>query len=203
MQFKDTRRSQCSVEGCDGYVKARNYCTVHYQRWYKYGYTYPEFALTTGRPSLEERLRRASNGKGLKTCSACKEPKSNIEFSSDSSTKDGMRHQCRMCVQVYNRSLALLHKSYNRDWKLKQRYGITLEDYECMQTAQGGTCAICDSPPEPDKVLVVDHDHATDKVRGLLCRRCNISLGAIDLSDMPLEELLDRIRLYLTAKAVT
>jgi len=39
-----------------------------------------------------------------------------------------------------------------------------------------GKCAICGVR----KKLVVDHDHRTEKVRGLLCYRCNIAVGYIE-----------------------
>ena len=42
--------------------------------------------------------------------------------------------------------------------------------------AQDGLCAICERHPE-DGVLRVDHDHSTGKIRGLLCRHCNLALG--------------------------
>jgi len=45
-----------------------------------------------------------------------------------------------------------------------------------MLAAQGGTCAICDSPPGSRR-LAIDHDHATGVVRGLLCPRCNTGLA--------------------------
>lgn len=60
-----------------------------------------------------------------------------------------------------------------RQNKLKYRYGIGLEEYQDMFTAQNGTCAICGSAES----LNVDHDHMTGKVRGLLCRACNHGLG--------------------------
>ena len=53
--------------------------------------------------------------------------------------------------------------------------GVTSADYDRMLAAQGGVCAICGSPPKTRR-LHVDHDHATGKVRGLLCHRCNRAL---------------------------
>lgn len=70
-----------------------------------------------------------------------------------------------------------------RRWWLKSQYDIDHEVYDQMLERQGGVCAICHKPP-PERanggVLHVDHDHATRKVRGLLCRRCNPALGAFD-----------------------
>lgn len=58
------------------------------------------------------------------------------------------------------------------------KYGLTVEDYEKMFSAQNGQCAICGNA-SPDKVLNVDHDHKTGKVRALLCNGCNTALGHI------------------------
>lgn len=61
---------------------------------------------------------------------------------------------------------------------LNARYGLTPEQYQAMETAQGGLCAICKKPPTGRwKRLHVDHDHTTGKVRGLLCFCCNAMLG--------------------------
>lgn len=67
--------------------------------------------------------------------------------------------------------------------RLKSKYGITLEQYEEMLEKQGGVCAIC-KQPEVTKIkgqkmwrLAVDHCHETNKVRGLLCGKCNRGLG--------------------------
>jgi len=62
---------------------------------------------------------------------------------------------------------------YQREWKLKSNYLMSQEEYAIMLEAQGKKCYLCKS----SKKLVVDHDHNTGKVRGLLCDLCNRGLG--------------------------
>lgn len=62
-------------------------------------------------------------------------------------------------------------------WNLATRYGITVEQRDAMVASQGGTCAICRGAMAR---AVVDHDHATGKVRGVLCHACNVKLHALD-----------------------
>lgn len=68
--------------------------------------------------------------------------------------------------------------------KLKTTYGITLDDYDSLLEEQKGVCAICGKKEvlkqkgkETPQDLAVDHCHATGKVRGLLCRKCNTGIG--------------------------
>lgn len=69
--------------------------------------------------------------------------------------------------------------------ELKARYGIGLDAYTELLTAQNGVCAICNRP-ETQRIrgkvirLAVDHCHKTGKVRGLLCSSCNMALGQIN-----------------------
>ena len=62
---------------------------------------------------------------------------------------------------------------------LKTTFGLTLEDYETMLAAQDGKCAICGTldPGRGSPYFHVDHCHATNTVRGLLCNGCNLGLG--------------------------
>lgn len=46
-----------------------------------------------------------------------------------------------------------------------------------MMLACGGACEICRTPFLHLSKIAVDHDHETDKVRGLLCTKCNSMIG--------------------------
>ena len=61
-----------------------------------------------------------------------------------------------------------------REWTMWSRYGITAHEFSRRLRTQGHKCACCGGPFEK---VCVDHDHATGKVRGLTCRRCNLMLG--------------------------
>jgi hypothetical protein len=64
------------------------------------------------------------------------------------------------------------------DRHLRRAYGITLHEYKALAEAQGGGCAICHQPSRKiHSQLSVDHDHATGKIRGLICHACNQSIG--------------------------
>jgi hypothetical protein len=72
-------------------------------------------------------------------------------------------------------------KEYFRRRKLKQRYGITPEEYEQMLIEQDYCCYICKKPPASKRgkaatALHVDHCHQTGKVRKLLCQVCNMCI---------------------------
>jgi hypothetical protein len=62
---------------------------------------------------------------------------------------------------------------------LKAQFGITPEDYDRMYAEQNGVCVVCGtaSPGRSSSYFHVDHCHATNVVRGLLCNGCNLGLG--------------------------
>lgn len=77
-------------------------------------------------------------------------------------------------IQEYRQS----HWSTSRNSQLIYHYGITLKDYENMLEKQDYKCKICKKEQETlKKPLVVDHNHTTGKIRGLLCDNCNVGLG--------------------------
>ena len=61
-----------------------------------------------------------------------------------------------------------------RDKYYRQRFNITLADYENLLFQQREKCAVCNSHVSFfKKRLAVDHNHKTGEVRGLLCFKCN------------------------------
>lgn len=114
-----------------------------------------------------------------KSCRQCLLAKDLVEFHKDPKRSDGLHVWCKACKRAYDRERYLdrtnLDSKYNRNNHLRQKYGISEEQYDEMFLRQEGRCAICKL--ESEHTLHVDHDHKTFKVRGLLCSSCNPALG--------------------------
>lgn len=113
-----------------------------------------------------------------KMCSRCKELKAFTEFSKDKQHASGYKSACKVCSSEDFRKWrnADLTRSKKRE-KVSQycsSYGLSKEEANrLVETGRLGTCAICGATTK----LVVDHDHKTGKVRGLICGACNSMLG--------------------------
>lgn len=76
--------------------------------------------------------------------------------------------------------------TYRRPYKYRasQSIGVTQEvaknSRDSFYQTQNGLCAICGRSEDLVGTLHLDHCHTTNKLRGLLCRRCNIGLGFFD-----------------------
>lgn len=132
-----------------------------------------------------------------KTCSTCGATRSRSAFRSLQKNPRELRAKCIPCERKYsrdwNRRNPGRHKLnkvvYNerhadkvmrarRNNELKYRLGITLAEAEAMIAAAGG-CEVCGATEGDSRGyrLNVDHCHATGRIRGILCRRCNTALG--------------------------
>lgn len=156
----------------------------------------------------------------MKICTKCRIEKGEPEFVKRSSARDGLTTVCRLCWSTYHRvryhtNIEASRKkgresarkqrekdpekvrNRQRDYRrlnpdkaqnvwLKTEYGITLAYKRGLLKAQGGGCAVCGKKVKLD----VDHNHKTGKVRGLLCRPCNMSLGLLKESSETIIALL-------------
>lgn len=67
-------------------------------------------------------------------------------------------------------------RNTQRRYRHKKAFGDP-DIYEKCVARFGERCAICGATPGDGMHLAVDHSHATESVRGLLCNRCNTGLG--------------------------
>lgn len=65
-----------------------------------------------------------------------------------------------------------------REKQLLKQFGIDFVQYNLLLELQNGICAICGGGPDAKgKSFAVDHCHESGKIRGLLCRGCNVGIG--------------------------
>ncbi len=106
-----------------------------------------------------------SDGKKKKLCRHCNKVKD-------------IEHFARRAEKTYRQPCVDCRQEYSREHCLRYLYGMSMQQYDAMLESHGGCCAICrtDRPGAKGKFMV-DHDHSTGAIRGLLCCRCNFGLG--------------------------
>jgi len=132
-----------------------------------------------------------------KTCPACRLIKVPEEFHKDLRNKTGLTSWCNSCRREKNKEWIKNNpekaRRSRKNTTLKRLYGITLKQYETLLAKQGNVCAICKTNDPKGKGFVVDHCHVTQKVRQLLCNKCNCAIGL--LNEDP--NLFDAAKKYL------
>jgi hypothetical protein len=124
-------------------------------------------------------------------CTKCGETKQPEEFYPDPTKKiTGRRPDCKECNKKSTKKWVTKHqkKTTSRQyfWSVKHKYNLTEERYHAMMSEQNGKCAICLTIPKSKRNgkttirMHVDHCHKTNKVRGLLCYKCNSAIGLFE-----------------------
>lgn len=133
-----------------------------------------------------------------KICTKCKEEKPLNEFTTHKKGIDGKEPSCKQCRNKYHNKRYSEHKNEilakSRASKRKyniEKYGITLLDYEHKCLLLENKCEICGIICDR---LNIDHDHDTNKVRGLLCNNCNWGLGHFKDSVEKLQKAIDYLK---------
>lgn len=177
---------ECSVDWCDYPAEFAGYCGAHYARQRK--------GMDMDKPIRKSQRRYGSEfwhgSLGGYTnhkcrCEACKEAYSKSASNYHRKTY-GKRevpersHGTRSGYQYYSCRCVLCVEA-NRWFWIFNKYGLTEARYREILVEQGGGCALCGSFTEStgQRGMHVDHDHATGKVRGILCSGCNTALGKL------------------------
>jgi hypothetical protein len=145
--------------------------------------------------------RRAPEGTVIpdqhKWCADCGTVLPLTDFVRTAASKTGYGSYCKPCHNQRGRR-ALDKVGGSRTYHLTRRYGITAAEAEHMLRQQGGLCDICRAVPAAH----VDHDHATGKVRALLCFNCNGGLGQFRDDPDVLAAAADYVRFHAMSQRV-
>ena len=87
---------------------------------------------------------------------------------------------CDTCVGDDHFGATEIRLKKYQQFAKKRKYGLTPKSFDDMLHAQSGKCGLCESHM---KQPCIDHDHKTERVRGLLCHRCNLLLGQVEIID--------------------
>lgn len=120
----------------------------------------------------------------LLTCTRCQQDKpGTLEyFPPHNKKRNGFDSWCRSCRAGYRNEIC------------RGKFRASISDHALKALkAETKECVICGM----EGALVVDHDHSTGRVRGMLCGHCNRGLG--HFRDDP--QLLEFARMYLLASA--
>lgn len=85
--------------------------------------------------------------------------------------------------------------------QLATKHGLEHWEFRDLVERQAGRCAICGKTPTATS-LHIDHDHATGRVRGLLCISCNTGLGKLGDSEEALMRAIDYLRGHTDSTAL-
>ncbi|MFK0290305.1 endonuclease VII domain-containing protein [Streptomyces sp. NPDC090442] len=131
----------------------------------------------------------------VKPCGDCRDLLPLARFPKHVRSADGRTGRCRVCTAV--RRKRARNPARERERRLWTAYGITGDEYRAMGARQCWRCLVCGERAPKGVRLVVDHDHATGRVRGLLHSECNAALGL--LRDRP--DWLERAARYVSRHA--
>lgn len=210
-------RNICEVENCNNIVVTSGLCDKHRKRLKGHGHLKQTHSEDWGKREKHSLYKTWSWMKGMETkYSVCDEWQDFWKFVESVGERPSTLHQlrrtdkhgnyspdnCKWVETKPNQDRAVYAKQWRKDNPdkvknndLRTRFNITLEDYNIMYENQNGCCAICNKHSIDEKqALAVDHCHDTGKVRGLLCKQCNMGIGSLKDST----ELLKKAITYLT-----
>jgi hypothetical protein len=139
----------------------------------------------------------------------CKECRNAAQMEANRRNIDVVREKSRKRYAAMTDEGRRSYRESTLNARLKTKYGITRSEFDAMVDAVGGKCQICGC-----RILkrgwtgdsaVVDHCHDAElaglpkreRIRGILCRRCNLGIGQLGES---VERLYAAIRYLVSYK---
>lgn len=114
--------------------------------------------------------------------------KNNRDIVNERNVKDRQKNPEKWDA-IYKKQYAINKEKYGELYSLKKicdSHKMTIDQYHEMRDKQNNRCAIClseeirkETGSKKVSRLSIDHCHETKKVRGLLCRSCNSSIGLL------------------------
>lgn len=146
-----------------------------------------------------------------KQCTGCNTRKELDAFPRRAKGKHGRDSKCQVChnesvttwraenkerwgryMKEYRKKNAdRIRESDRRRW-LMTKYGITPKEYDELLVKHDSNCHVCHKPSFGR--LIVDHDHVTGQIRGLLCHGCNLGIGHLQDDPEVMASALDYVR---------
>lgn len=136
-----------------------------------------------------------------KRCMKCGLTKSSSEFHK-------WKAECKACCRDRREAWVKANpekvRAINRRKKLRKNFGLSIEQWNELLNRQSRRCAICGKPHSTGKRkgLFVDHCHKTNRVRGLVCQKCNTLLGMAGDDITILEKAIEYLKLSGKAFAI-
>lgn len=213
-------KGNCTVEGCKLPIKGKGLCANHYQMQRLYGRTskleknktkHPFYMMWWERKRADDLIeswiefenfvsgigeKPGENFVLVKIISDAKYGPDNFQWK-EHLVKDEMETNKEWWARKW-KDARERNPNLEYDRNLRRNYGITLEEYLEKFKNQNGACAIChkeettvNGHSKAIKRLSVDHCHNSEKVRELLCNRCNTSLGLAEDNIELLQEMIN------------
>jgi len=121
-------------------------------------------------------FKKLSKTESHKQCRLCEKMKPYSEYAGRDNRGKAKESYCIEC------------KKFMGTERVLSKYGLDVDSYMKIFNSQGGTCKICKNPEKDGKRLSVDHNHNCCSgpitcgkcIRGLLCSRCNRTLGMVE-----------------------
>ena len=113
------------------------------------------------------------------------------------------KSRCKICINKKNLNNYYKESTEKRERRrqnatknhLVRKFGLTLDEFSAMILEQNNKCKTCGCELEKPQV---DHNHITGKVRGLLCKPCNMSMGLLKENTQTLYNMISYINVDIS-----